>query len=59
MAASHLPSTAAIIGCLEEAQKAFAYSTPRNNWWADVHLADAAKELAALRRIVAKLSKEL
>ena len=57
-AAKPLPSTAAVIGCLEEAQKELAHNDARHNWWADVHLSDAAKELAALRRIDSKLPRE-
>lgn len=44
---------------MEEAQKELARNTPKANWWAARHLDDAAKELAALRRIVAKLPQEL
>lgn len=53
-----LPSIGEVIGCLEEAQKELAFNTARNNWWAEVHLRDAANELAKLRRLVGKLPRQ-
>lgn len=53
-----VPSIADIIECLNEAQKELARSEPRGNWWAEVHLRDAANELAALRRLVAKMPRQ-
>lgn len=54
-----LPSTSTVVACCEEAQKELARCDERGNWWAKVHLADAAKELAALRRLVDRLPQRV
>jgi hypothetical protein len=53
-----LATSAAVIRLVSEAQEQLAHGTPRSAWWAHAYLADAAKELAALRRLVAKLPRE-
>ncbi len=56
--AKPLPTITEIADCLEEARKELARNEPRGNWWAEVHLRDAANELTKLRRLVAKLPRE-